>query len=182
MYTFLMFFSLLFKEKNLNPFDPHMHPVNDQICRAVKSRRRPVARRCWVTGKGLNAGQLKFGAQGLGRKGSLCLWPGRCRELFPGKGGLGEMNTSLGAEGRGAGGYALPPVLRNVSRVSPPLGRLARRPPRTGGGGAPWSRSGSPGCELLTFSRGLSELIREMGTDYSSDPGGCCQDHMIQCI
>lgn len=55
MYTFLMFFSLLFKEKNLNPFDLHMHPVNDQICQAVKSRRRPVARRCWVTGKALNA-------------------------------------------------------------------------------------------------------------------------------
>lgn len=55
MYTFLMFFSPLFKEKNLNPFDLHMHPVNDQICRAGQSRRRPVARRCRVTGKALNA-------------------------------------------------------------------------------------------------------------------------------
>lgn len=71
MYTFLMFFSLLFKEKNLNPFDLHMHPVNDQICQAVKSRRRPVARRCWVTGKALNTGQLKFGAQGFGCKCSI---------------------------------------------------------------------------------------------------------------
>lgn len=56
MYTFLMFFSLLFKEKNLNPFDLLMHPVNDQIWQAVKSRRQPVARRCWVTKKALNAG------------------------------------------------------------------------------------------------------------------------------
>ena len=51
-----MFFSLLFKEKNLNPFDLLMHPVNDQIWQAVKSRRQPVARRCWVTKKALNAG------------------------------------------------------------------------------------------------------------------------------
>lgn len=55
MYTFLMFFALLFKEKNLNPFDLHMHPVNDQICQAVKSRRQPVARGCWVAGKALKA-------------------------------------------------------------------------------------------------------------------------------
>lgn len=71
MYTFLMFFSLLFKEKNLNPFDLHMHPVNDQICQAVKSRRRPVARGWRATGKALNAGKLKFGPQGLCCKCSI---------------------------------------------------------------------------------------------------------------
>lgn len=55
-----MFFSLLFKEKNLNPFDLHMHPINDQICQAAKSRRLPVASLCQVTVKELNAEGLKF--------------------------------------------------------------------------------------------------------------------------
>lgn len=55
-----MSFSLLFKEKNLNPFDLHMHPVNDQICQAVKSRRQPVARGCWAAGKTLQAANLSL--------------------------------------------------------------------------------------------------------------------------
>lgn len=63
MYTFLMFFSLLFKEKDLNPFDLHMHPVNDQICQAVKSRRQPVARGCWAAGKALKAANLSLEAR-----------------------------------------------------------------------------------------------------------------------
>jgi hypothetical protein len=63
MYTFLMFFSLLFKEKNLNPFDLPMHPVNDQICQAVKSRRQPVARGCWATGKALEPAKLSLGSR-----------------------------------------------------------------------------------------------------------------------
>lgn len=55
-----MFFSLLFKEKNLNPFDLHMHPINDQICQAAKSRRLPVASLCQVTVRELNAEGLEF--------------------------------------------------------------------------------------------------------------------------
>lgn len=58
-----MFFSLLFKEKNLNPFDLHMHPVNDQICQAVKSRRRPVARGCRATGKALATTSIRMEPQ-----------------------------------------------------------------------------------------------------------------------
>lgn len=98
MYTFLMFFSLLFKEKNLNPFDLHMHPVNDQICQAVKSRRQPVARWCWVTGKALNAGKLKVGAQGLCCKCSISPSQATVRSFLKEKVNR-KINTSLDSEG-----------------------------------------------------------------------------------
>lgn len=122
MYTFLMFFSLLFKEKNLNPFDLHMHPVNDQICQAVKSRRRPVARRCWVTGKALNADGRTFGAQGF--RGKCVMSPSQatvrnfvkenaCQCV------LGKETRPLMEQG---GVWLMLPllVLCSLSRVSPP--------------------------------------------------------------
>ena len=131
MYTFLMFFSLLFKEKNLNPFDLHMHPVNDQIWQAVKSRRRPVARRCWVTEKALNAGKLLFGAQGHCSKCSIS--PARLPlGTWGGTRWGGEKSVAFDPEGGSLSRHLLFSGLRSFPRLSFTASNFPTLPPTPG--------------------------------------------------